>query len=400
MAVNQTLTFGSVTSSTYNIYISGEGVFDAPKRDTKIVTIPGRNGDFAIDQGRFENITVTYPAFYQATSLATFAQNLANFRAAMCSQIGYQRLTDTINSTEYRQALFIDGINFTPAKDDTFATFDLVFNCKPQRWLTTGETQSTVNINLTNPTPFNASPLFECTGTGSITITNHVTSQVETITVDSTQIGTVSIADALTVTKRAGQTFSYARTIDTSSLNSGNAFTAESIKASYIPSTPQGFTADTITSISGDATAYISGASFIFDFGDLAFTFGTSATKTASATLNFTKSGNSGTKSVTVSVAYNGSNTITITGTNDSATFGFRMEYGVITGISSKTVSPIYIDCENGLCWGEYSGNLVNANNSVTLPTNLPILWGSVQNDIAKTGAGFTAKVTPRWWRV
>ena len=209
MAVNQTLTFGSVTSSTYNIYISGEGVFDAPKRDTKIVTIPGRNGDFAIDQGRFENITVTYPAFYQATSLATFAQNLANFRAAMCSQIGYQRLTDTINSTEYRQALFIDGINFTPAKDDTFATFDLVFNCKPQRWLTTGETQSTVNINLTNPTPFNASPLFECTGTGSITITNHVTSQVETITVDSTQIGTVSIADALTVTKRAGQTFSY-----------------------------------------------------------------------------------------------------------------------------------------------------------------------------------------------
>ena len=142
--VDQSLTFGDVTSSDYNIYISGEGVFNAPKRRTKVVEIPGRNGDLAQDLGSYENINVTYPAFYKAPDLATFADDLEAFRAAIASKIGYQRLTDTIHPDQYRMGLFIEGLTITPVEYNTLGKFDLVFNCMPQRWLRSGETKKTV----------------------------------------------------------------------------------------------------------------------------------------------------------------------------------------------------------------------------------------------------------------
>lgn len=58
------LVFGGVNSADYGIYITGEGVFNAPKRAVNMVAVPGRNGSIAIDQGHWENIEVTYPARY------------------------------------------------------------------------------------------------------------------------------------------------------------------------------------------------------------------------------------------------------------------------------------------------------------------------------------------------
>ena len=61
-AIYKELTFDGENSGDYGIYITGAGTFNAPQRDVDLVTIPGRNGSFALDHGRFENIEVTYPA--------------------------------------------------------------------------------------------------------------------------------------------------------------------------------------------------------------------------------------------------------------------------------------------------------------------------------------------------
>lgn len=145
MAIRNSITFGGVNSADFGIYISGEGVFNAPERDVEMIEIPGRNGELALDKGRFRNIEVTYPAFnFEPNDYDTFAQNLSDFRNAICSQIGYQRLTDTFHPGEYRMATYISGLEINPIKYNTASEFELVFNCKPQRYLTSGEEPITI----------------------------------------------------------------------------------------------------------------------------------------------------------------------------------------------------------------------------------------------------------------
>lgn len=135
------LIFGGADSSTYGIYISGEGVFNAPERAVEMISIPGRNGAIALDQGRFENIEVTYPAFNYEQGMSDFSSNLAGLRSALCSKSGYQRLTDTIHPDEFRLGVYRSGLEVTPVKYNTASDFNITFDCKPQRFLTSGETE-------------------------------------------------------------------------------------------------------------------------------------------------------------------------------------------------------------------------------------------------------------------
>lgn len=125
MAVKHSMTFGEVTSSDYGIYIGGEGTFNAPKRSVETISIPGRNGDYILDNGRFENIELKYTAISYEKDLVAFSQSLSDFRNALAAQKGYQRLTDSFNPTEYRMAAFIDGVEIDPVKYNTAAQFEI-----------------------------------------------------------------------------------------------------------------------------------------------------------------------------------------------------------------------------------------------------------------------------------
>lgn len=143
-AIFNSLVFGGVNSADYGIYITGEGVFNAPKRAVNMVAVPGRNGSIAIDQGHWENIEVTYPAGTFGMDEQEFRTALSNFRNAIASQVGYQRLTDTYHPDEYRMALYSDGLEVEPTTYNKAGEFELKFNCKPQRWLTAGEVPVTI----------------------------------------------------------------------------------------------------------------------------------------------------------------------------------------------------------------------------------------------------------------
>ena len=171
MAVMQnSILFGEVDSADYGIYISGEGVFDAPKRSIEMVSVPGRNGDIVIDNGYYENIEVTYPSFNYEPDLASFRLALAQFRNALVSQTGYQRLSDTFHPDEYRMAIYSAGLEVDPIKYNTAAKFDIKFDCKPQRYLVSGEdpVEVTSGQDLVNPTLYDAEPLLAVEGHGAI----------------------------------------------------------------------------------------------------------------------------------------------------------------------------------------------------------------------------------------
>lgn len=143
MAVFNSFTFDGINSLDYGIYITGEAVYNAPERVVEMVTVPGRNGSIAIDQGRFENIEVTYPAGCFADSQTDFADKVMRFRNALASRYTYKRLTDEYHSDEYRLGLYKSGLDVEAVRYGTAGQFDITFDCKPQRFLTSGETAVT-----------------------------------------------------------------------------------------------------------------------------------------------------------------------------------------------------------------------------------------------------------------
>ena len=162
------LIFNGRSSAEFGVWISGGGTFNAPTRDADVEVIPGRNGALIFDNGRYNNITVTYPAFISRE----FKPRVDAFRAYMASQFGYARLEDTYHPEEFRLASFRNGLEVETATLNRGGTFSLEFDCKPQRFLKSGEnyTAYSSGAKIVNPTEFDALPIIRASGNGSITL--------------------------------------------------------------------------------------------------------------------------------------------------------------------------------------------------------------------------------------
>lgn len=139
MAIFNSLEFDGINSLDYGFYISGDPVYNAPERAMEMVSIPGRNGALALDYGRYENIQVSYPVGVFAVDQAELADKLRRFRNELVSRFRYCKLTDTYHPDEYRIALYKSGLEAAPTAALRGAEFSITFECKPQRYLLTGE---------------------------------------------------------------------------------------------------------------------------------------------------------------------------------------------------------------------------------------------------------------------
>lgn len=170
--MNHYLTFAGANSLDYGVQISGGGTYGAPERVYEVVEVPGRNGNLLIDQNRYQNIQVSYPAFIARK----FSENVEGWRNWLLSHIGYQRLEDTYHPDEYRLACYNDifSVETTPA--NLGGRFEINFTAKPQRWLKIGEDLRAVTSGdvLKNPTVFPAKPLVRIYGSGTVTLGTQV----------------------------------------------------------------------------------------------------------------------------------------------------------------------------------------------------------------------------------
>ena len=408
-AIYNWLTFGGVDSRDYGIYITGEGVYNAPERAVELTAIPGRNGAIPVDLGRWENIEIIYPASAGTGSQTDFRTALSDFRNAIASKVGYQRLTDTYNPSEYRMGLFIAGLEVTPAAGGKAGDFELRFNCKPQRYLTSGETAVAVASggSISNPTQLDASPVLQITGYGDITIGNYG------MTVNNIYMGNVQLcADS------AGND-TLVLAYNTGLVAGGDTITLQGITASvqFSPSKTIRPTATT-TSTSGITPerymiSYVDDGknSPVFDIrlGGITFTAGTSSTQDSTCSATFTATDNS-TQSVSVKVQaqYNGAGRIVVSilfptyGTfmpipdpaSCSAQTGAVMAYSTVSALGS----PTYYDCEIGEAYKISGGEVISLNSTIILSgADLPVLVPGA-NSVTYDGTVTQFKIVPRWW--
>ena len=422
MAVMQnSIIFGGIDSADYGIYISGEGVFNAPKRAVEMVAVPGRNGAVAVDQGYWENIEVTYPAFNYEEDMASFCQALSDFRNALVSQRGYQRLSDTFHPDEYRMAVFSDGIEIKPVMYNTAANFDIVFDCKPQRWLTSGEDEVTVETGdvVTNPTPYDASPLLMVEGYGAIDFNGYE------IRLKNEPLGETYVGGAgQTAVARSA---SYTIELDCSLYNTGDLLTLKGLSALFNESiyttaqspTPRSFTGN---GTFADGTSYIRRTleasksakrrGVLVSLKDLEFTAGTAATFDESVSYRIDSINEStGTRIPTsmgchLKAEYDGDSTITITklSTTTQSNFinlgsGDYVNPCEIYADSSKPAlgHPTYIDCDLGEAYLIRYGTPVSLNQHIDLGSDLPI-FAPGANAVTYENTITELKIVPRWW--
>lgn len=161
------LIFDGKSSKDFGVYISGLNTYNAPERDISTVSVPGRNGDLTIDNGRYKNVDIVYPAFIYAD----FDNNIEGLRNYLLSKKGFKRLEDTYHPDEFRLARYKGNFSADVVDWLEAGEFDLKFDCYPQRFLKSGEQDITFMAAGSLYNEYQESkPLIRAYGTGSFTI--------------------------------------------------------------------------------------------------------------------------------------------------------------------------------------------------------------------------------------
>lgn len=165
------IVFDGKNLADWGLHLSGTGVFNSPERDIDTVEVPGRDGDLSFDNGRFKNVSITYTGSIIGDDEYDFIRKMQSLRSYVSSRIGYKRLEDTYHPEEFRLAQFTEGFDVDEVMLQG-GEFDLEFDCKPQRFLKTGEETLvfTASGSFFNDTFFPAKPLIRVYGSGQFFI--------------------------------------------------------------------------------------------------------------------------------------------------------------------------------------------------------------------------------------
>lgn len=400
-AMFKTFTFDNENSRNYGVYITGEAVFNAPDRDVEMITIPGRNGSFAKDNGRFENIAVTYPAGVFADSESDFADAISDLRNMLCSKKGYCRLQDDYNPNEFRLAVYKSGLEVDPSFLRA-GEFSITFECKPQRFLTSGETKTAISSGgtITNPTLFDAKPLLEFNGYGTIHIGSDVV-RVQNGIYGSVVVGESVSSNAVTINQP----------IITGVTNAADILYPDNpyrVSVGFGPKTGETITDVQVVTGAADFVSVnqiSSNWARVDIYDDFSFNSGTPINTGPYVQVSFKLNGTTYTETITSSIYYNGSNNVRyqIGFSNDTNVYKWDWSPITIPNIfanSTKTIlNPKYIDLDIGEAWNEVSGNHVPINNMVSLPTKLSVLEPG-SNGISYSNTITNFKIAPRWWKI
>ena len=313
-----------------------------------------------------------------------------------------------------------------PAARNKAGEFTLIFNCKPQRWLTSGEAPSAIAASgntITNPTLYDSSPLLDVEGYGSISF-NGYGMEVYNIPIGLVDISGPSSASAKIYST---ETPSWVYNYNKASFATGDTITISGALFTWRITDNRDAGYKVTNSNTGSGSGY-AGVTWTpktwgetFAFPDIQFTVGTNGTAQYTRThheiainINTSTTVKSETLTNIVTVYHDssaGTITFSLSSSMDIANWTYSgvplvleqsagISFSGISGVSTKTVSQdIYIDCEIGEAYTIQGGEPVSLNNSVSIGADLPTLAPGA-NAITFDNTFTSVKVTPRWWQL
>lgn len=183
----ETIYFGGTDLSNYGVFVDKSLSFARPAKRVNKVSIPGRNGDLIYADGSFDNVDIEVPCFIRSNFVENFG-NLMNYLNSFGSE--YKKLSFSSYMEEYRMASFHMAIQPDTGAWLHSGRFSLVFDCKPQRFLQTGDISITMTSSgvLRNPTLMTAKPVMTVWGNGNVTVNGTIVTIAQSadyLTIDS-----------------------------------------------------------------------------------------------------------------------------------------------------------------------------------------------------------------------
>lgn len=169
MGLNKLYVSGTVIPD--NVYIDTSLSYNKPERRVTSYSIPGRSGNLIIDEQTpqngvvYNNVTITYPAFIHGDFKTTWDALINGLGRLQ----GYHKMECDADPNHFRMGRVIipQAPDVKHIGEDAF--FNMSFDCKPQRFLYSGDALVEWDGgSLHNPTNFDSYPLLKITGTGSI----------------------------------------------------------------------------------------------------------------------------------------------------------------------------------------------------------------------------------------
>lgn len=159
--------FNGITSEDVGLRVEHHPHRIIPARKREIVSVPGRSGDLTFDEDAYENYEQTYDVWIDPRK--GYYETAQAVAAWLTRAKGYKRLEDENDANTYRLAYFSGNADFDN-RLSLLGKATLHFNCKPQRWLKSGEETVSIAASgavVSNPTAFAALPYIKVYGSGA-----------------------------------------------------------------------------------------------------------------------------------------------------------------------------------------------------------------------------------------
>lgn len=164
----KTFTFNSKKSSDLGLIVEKATINKTPARPYDLQKIPGRAGMLIVNSSidELENVEITY-----TVGCKDISANRDAIAECLFGASSYAKLIDSSETDCYRLAICTSGQDWDE-QILNFGTAKLVFSCKPFRFLTSGDTKTTLTASgkITNPTAYSSLPYIKITGSGNINL--------------------------------------------------------------------------------------------------------------------------------------------------------------------------------------------------------------------------------------
>ncbi len=169
------ITFNGITSTSVGVQVAHPPMYVYPEKDSEAVHVPGRNGDIIIDKDSYKNV----PREYELTVYDvdhpdwTYSERMVKLSNWLHSATGYAKLSDTYDAGYFRKARYVEQAEEFENYINQGGVGKITFDCRPERFLDSGETLVTINKassettthQLRNPTQYWSRPYFKLYGT-------------------------------------------------------------------------------------------------------------------------------------------------------------------------------------------------------------------------------------------
>lgn len=163
------ITFNGTASTNYNINVEKCPSYPVPQRVVEKISVLGRNGDLLFDTDSYANVEQEYEVYFNGKS-SSFQAKSRDIATWLYGTKGYCRLEDSYDPDVYRMACISQKTDFRNFRN-YMGRATLVFDCKPQRFLKSGEAEISLPVASTYSYTNNymrTKPLFIATGNGSL----------------------------------------------------------------------------------------------------------------------------------------------------------------------------------------------------------------------------------------